>query len=145
MKDWVNVDLDDADVIADASALPFKDNSIRAILICHVLEHMPYPDSFECLNEACRVLKDGGAIRIEGPDMLKIIDSYQGHEDVQEMSRHIYGDMFSKISLADCHKSGWTGQMVSNFLSMKGLRVGKVESGTLHKRQWRDFKVLASK
>ena len=45
---------------ADASHLPFQDNSLDLVFILDCLEHMPYPANKLAISEVFRVLKDGG-------------------------------------------------------------------------------------
>lgn len=47
-------------VQADASALPFKDETFDAVFVCFVLEHLSRPAA--ALKEAVRVLKNGGRL-----------------------------------------------------------------------------------
>lgn len=42
-------------IFADAQQLPFKDESMDAVLLLDVLEHLPHPQN--CLSEIARVLK----------------------------------------------------------------------------------------
>lgn len=59
----INVDIfnyDNVDVVSDISRLPFKDNSIDAILNIAVLEHVK--NSEEVVDEIYRVLKPGGEV-----------------------------------------------------------------------------------
>lgn len=46
--------------VADAVALPFKDESFDVVLLLHVLYHVD--DSRTALEEACRVLRPGGRV-----------------------------------------------------------------------------------
>ena len=48
------------DVALDGRALPFRDGSVRALLLTHVFHHIP--DVAEFLKEAARVLVPGGVI-----------------------------------------------------------------------------------
>lgn len=48
------------DVIADAHSLPFRDNSVGAIVVIEVLEHLKRPWKF--FAEASRVLAKGGVV-----------------------------------------------------------------------------------
>ena len=50
---------------ADAQALPIADNSVDAVLLLHVLEHVPDPS--RALSEAYRVLRSGGQLILEMP------------------------------------------------------------------------------
>jgi ubiquinone/menaquinone biosynthesis C-methylase UbiE len=49
-----------AHVLADAHAIPFRDQSFRAILCLAVLEHLQHP--YVAAREAFRVLKPGGVM-----------------------------------------------------------------------------------
>jgi SAM-dependent methyltransferase len=51
-----------ADRVIDARNLPFADNSIRALLLTHVLHHIPDVDAF--FKEAQRALVPGGVISV---------------------------------------------------------------------------------
>jgi SAM-dependent methyltransferase len=48
------------DLCCDASALPFGDHKLKAILMINVFHHIPEPEAF--LSEAVRTLKKGGRI-----------------------------------------------------------------------------------
>jgi SAM-dependent methyltransferase len=49
-------------LLVDGRQLPFRDESVRALLLTHVFHHIPDPASF--LAEAARVLKPNGVISI---------------------------------------------------------------------------------
>lgn len=46
------------DVLADVRNLPFKDNSFDTVMICEVLEHLPFEDFEKALSELHRVTKN---------------------------------------------------------------------------------------
>jgi len=54
----VDFDGDGPDVLADAHALPFRDQTFEFVLSIAVLEHLAFPDV--AMSEAFRVLKPGG-------------------------------------------------------------------------------------
>lgn len=47
----------------------FKDNSIEEVMIVHGLEHTYWDGAVHCLEECYRILKSGGLIDIEVPDI----------------------------------------------------------------------------
>lgn len=66
----INVDIfayENVDVVCDIEKLPFKDNSVDAVLNTTVLEHVPYPE--KVIKEIHRILKPGGAIYTAFPFM----------------------------------------------------------------------------
>jgi len=58
------------DVVSDGRHIPFKDNSIDTIIFVDVLHHMTDPIFF--LQEAQRVLKNGGRLIFEEPYISKL-------------------------------------------------------------------------
>ncbi len=69
-SDWINVDKyphPNVDVVHDLNftPYPFKDNSVDAIIMNHVLEHLDNP--YEVMFECCRILKSGGTIEVVVP------------------------------------------------------------------------------
>mgnify|MGYP003778570691 CR=1 FL=1 len=144
LRGWVNVDLKGADVDADLRKLPFENNEADTVLLCHVIEHFTYQDAKKVLGEAFRVLRPGGEMIVEGPDVNKIIE-YCQHEGVEKMSRHLYGIIPNDGTMADCHKSGWTADIVEKWLTREGLSVTEKTRGMLHSRPWRDYRVVAVK
>ncbi|MFC1802294.1 glycosyltransferase [Patescibacteria group bacterium] len=67
-NEFINVDVypfDEVDIVADASKLPFKDNSIDGVVSESVLEHIENPS--DMVDEMVRVTKKGGYIYISAP------------------------------------------------------------------------------
>lgn len=64
------------DVVADAYALPYADNSVDAIYCEAVLEHLEYPD--KSLAEMTRVLRPGGQVLTVTP-FLSMFHGYPNH------------------------------------------------------------------
>ncbi|MBI4678126.1 MAG: class I SAM-dependent methyltransferase [Elusimicrobia bacterium] len=71
-------------VRGSASRLPFKPDSIDAIICSEVLEHLPEGLDEEALRESCRVLKPGGRLYLTVPSLegLRATTSLRnlGHE-----------------------------------------------------------------
>ncbi len=71
-EDVVNVDshpYENVSVVADAHALPFKDNYADAVIAESLLEHME--DPIRAVNEFRRVLKQGGILYIITPFIME--------------------------------------------------------------------------
>lgn len=67
-KEFVNVDIfpfPEVDIVSDAASLPFKDNSIPAVVSESVLEHVADPQIVA--SEIVRILKVGGFLYVSAP------------------------------------------------------------------------------
>jgi SAM-dependent methyltransferase len=70
-KDVINLDYDQfigTQIVGDVYDLPFKDNSVDAVICESVLEHLIYPQ--EAVTEIRRVLKSEGLLYVVTPFML---------------------------------------------------------------------------
>lgn len=108
-----------------ASELPFENNSFSKILLGDVIEHLTIKDSYKCLFEIKRVLKDGGALLIHTcPNtnfiryvlplayfFLKVIKP-ESIEDIKEQVKHRDIDHINEYSperlLKQCKQIGFT-------------------------------------
>lgn len=77
---WINIDSNPdvrLDVMHDLSqGIPCFDNSVDYIYSEHFIEHLTYDEGFAFINEAFRVLKPSGVLRIACPDLDVLIKSY---------------------------------------------------------------------
>jgi predicted SAM-dependent methyltransferase len=77
---WINIDLHPVtkkDLLHNlANGIPFPDNSVDFIYHEHFIEHLSYKDGFAFMNEAFRVLKPGGVMRISCPDLDFLVETY---------------------------------------------------------------------
>jgi predicted SAM-dependent methyltransferase len=81
LESFVNIDLVGAPVdlawnILDG--IPFADGTVDAVLSEHVLEHVTLPQGQRVLQEAFRVLRPGGILRVAVPDAGLLLRSYAG-------------------------------------------------------------------
>lgn len=96
LPDYINCDLynDKADLKCDVKLLPFENNSVDKIIAIHVIEHFDFKEAFDVLKEWYRVLKEGGILWIETPDLLK---SCKKFVDSNEQERiNMYSHFFSQ-------------------------------------------------
>jgi len=68
-------------ILLDAASLPFRDGSLRAVVMTNVLHHLPQPRSF--LAEATRCVRPGGVLALIEPwvsPWSRFIYGYLHHE-----------------------------------------------------------------
>lgn len=84
-----------ADVRADACDLPFPDGSVEEITCYQVIEHIPYKDEQKLFTELHRVLKVGGKLITECPDLEYIAQEIAMSGDIAEhWIWNIYGQVY---------------------------------------------------
>jgi SAM-dependent methyltransferase len=79
VEGWLNVDLENADVLVDLGAgeLPFPSDHFRAVVSQHLVEHLePDCQLRPLLAEIRRVLKPGGRLWLSTPDLQKVCCAY---------------------------------------------------------------------
>jgi len=82
IKGYENVDaldLENVDVKWNLREFPYPwdSNSVDEILACEVLEHIGFRYTFKVLSEWFRILKIGGKLTIQVPDIEKMIEYYE--------------------------------------------------------------------
>ncbi|MEM9502328.1 MAG: class I SAM-dependent methyltransferase [Cyanobacteria bacterium P01_E01_bin.43] len=67
-----------------AKGIPFKDGTADVVYHSHVLEHLDFPIAMRFLEEARRVLKPNGVLRVVVPDFEMMARAYVDHLAVCE-------------------------------------------------------------
>lgn len=65
----------------DISDLPYEDSTVDEILTEHVIEHIPFKDEEKFWRESYRVLKFGGVLQTECPDMEWLCQQFLESKD----------------------------------------------------------------
>ena len=123
VEGYTGVDLDSrADIVCDIRDLAFCDsNSVDEILSVHVIEHFYKWQVQGLLWEWRRVLKPGGKIILECPNLeLACMAFLQGAPDQFTMWA-FYGNPNLKNEL-HCHHWGWTPTTLSEELKQAGFK-----------------------
>ena len=140
---FVNIDAFDAtvaDTLMSVEDLAFPSNSVEVIEACQLIEHLGYFHTISALGEWFRVLKPGGTLLIETPDLESSMQQYLrgDHDAKKEILTWIYGVespgmehrlCFPKILIKDLlKKRGFTGITTSCFTIEKYHPVMQVSS-----------------
>lgn len=144
---WINIDGydDHADLKADIRKLPFPDNHADVIAAIHVFEHFPVWEVTALAKEWLRVLKPGGSLILELPDLDKCLTLLLSQDEGEQTCGlyGLYGDWGAKRPEM-IHNFCYTQKMLQNCLNAAGFRaVGFFEPEFHIKR--RDMKAVAVK
>lgn len=124
---YLSVDLrsDIADVLADATTLPFATASVSELLASDVLEHFPATRTAGLLAEWRRALAPGGKLTVRVPNLLELAQILiQGPVAPAEIIRNIYGGhRWGPEGIWDAHHTGWTPDMLHEALTKAGFLV----------------------
>jgi predicted SAM-dependent methyltransferase len=72
---------------------PFSDNSVDEIMAYHLIEHFDFMQGQDVLREWHRVLKPGGRLHIETPDMLHTCKEFVEADEARRVQ--LYGHFWA--------------------------------------------------
>lgn len=112
----------DLDFCGPAWEIPVDDSAALEVVALGVIEHLTYTQAAWTFRNVRRILKDGGSFLFDVPDIEQWC-RYLAHPetspfDQEHVLRTLYG--WQRWS-GDEHKSGWTLQLVSDFLIEAGF------------------------
>ena len=119
---YVNIDMYDnrlADVVGDAERLPLRSRSAARIEAYHVLEHFDLVSCIYVLSEWYGVLRNGGSLIIETPDLQATMKKLAA-SDTEMQSRTLQW-MFGIDSPGMAHKTAFSFDLISNLLEECGF------------------------
>jgi SAM-dependent methyltransferase len=157
-EEWVNVDIDDECLVSGVKylkaditkTLPFEDDSADEILTVHVIEHLWPWDVEAVLKDWIRVLKPGGSLVTECPDLdgacrMLVGANQQMNAEVWRLAMFaIYGDPKFR-SLEHRHKWGYTDRTLISLLKGLGLNNVRREPAQFKMKEPRDMRIVAEK
>jgi predicted SAM-dependent methyltransferase len=136
-----------------ASEYPITDNSVDEILSVHVIEHISREQVPTMFREWHRILKSGGLVAIEWPDLLKMCQAivadptclYTEDRKVQKRTiSGIFGDSVRYPNPAMLHKWGYSAESMSRLFTAAGFSRVFVEPNQYSKTNI-DSRVVAVK
>jgi len=152
LEGWVNCDIEkhskapkDPDIFCDVSEVPLPDLIADEVMAIHILEHFYHWEVPKVLAEWNRLLKVGGKLSLEMPDIMKAARNLIDGCDDQMAMWPIYGDQTLENPLM-CHKWGWTFKTLKPVLEAAGFTEVTLQFPEWHGRKtMRDFRVEAIK
>lgn len=96
LDEWTHLDIDKGphiEIVADFGDVPLDDNSVDQIHIGDVIEHIPVWRQTEVLAEWKRLLKPGGVLEGNTPNLAHAIHQYvAGEIGLDWLLQNLYGD-----------------------------------------------------
>ncbi len=147
LEGWVNVDKGewDKDVDADVRELPFDEDYADEAMAIHVIEHFYAWEAPDVLEEWLRILKPGGKLIVECPDLQKTINHMaNGITDPQLTMWPLYGDPRYGDPLM-CHKWGYTPNSLRKLMEYVGFKNVTEEPAQFKLKEVRDMRLVGYK
>jgi SAM-dependent methyltransferase len=156
---YVNVDVAESregtrpDVLCDLHRLtPFEDNSADEILSVHVVEHFWRWEVVEVLREWVRVLKPGGLMVLECPNLKSACETFLSNPDLhaaagpegQRTMWVFYGDP-SWCDPLMVHRWGYTPKSLAALMAEVRLVNIRQEPAQFKLREPRDMRIVGEK
>lgn len=156
---YVNVDVVESragkrpDVLCDLHRLePFADDSADEILAVHVVEHFWRWEVLAVLKEWVRVLKPGGLLVLECPNLISACETFlrdpevaaSGGKEGQRSMWVFYGDPQWQDPYM-VHRWGYTPKSLAQLMGEAGLVDARQEPAQFKLREPRDMRVVARK
>lgn len=141
-----------ADVRMRIQDLSYPSNSIDRIEGYMVLEHLSPDDAVRFASNSFRMLKEGGVLVLECPDLLKVCrliivfkDDLETLERGAFGLRGLFGEPTGQMTLGDYHKWGYTPALAEAFLRGIGFAKVDISDGMSHQCPIRDMRIEAVK
>lgn len=130
---WTNVDIQASprasrppDILADAKAIPLPDGCADELMCIHGFEHFYRWEVDALITEWKRLLKVGGKLVLELPDLLKCCENiitgftFGGKDPDQSGMWGLFGDPRESDPYMN-HRWGWSPKTLRHFLKMHGF------------------------
>jgi len=130
LSDFCNTDIENwsgqCDYVLDARDLSiFPDNHFELIYSRQMLEHIAEWDTVPTLKEWYRVLKPGGIVRINVPDLAQVFYCWLIEKSIEDNTalNNIYGKMYPKKHRYERrqHFTGFTFERLKRLLEEVGF------------------------
>ena len=135
---YVNADirkLNGVDIVVDMEKpLPFQNEEFDEVLMKDSMEHVSWRNIEQLINEVHRILKKGGKLIIQCPDLEEIAKQvilnpdfkFNELEGYKAISFWVYGEQNYP---ENTHKSGFTKPALRKLLESHGFKIERMETG----------------
>lgn len=153
---WFNIDIVQSpkakrpiDLKADVRSIPLEDGCADVLMALHVIEHFYHWEVQALLAEWKRLLKPGGKIILELPNLEAACRNYLKYRNTDKVHQMamwpFYGDPTHKDEFM-CHRWGYDPDSLSSELIKAGFRKVRIAKPETHgRRANRDMRVEAMK
>lgn len=134
------IDGPSVDICAPAWNIPLEDGTVSHIVAEHLIEHLTYYEFQRTMEEWRRLLKSGGILEIECPDLEEVCkqfgsgneyERYASNTGTWPLIAQLYGHQRGHTpdeQLSQVHKSGYTYEHLHTVL--EGLRYTNITKET---------------
>ena len=118
---------DTVDIVAKADRIPVPGNEAEEIMAIHLWEHFYLWQCEDVIREWKRILKPGGHLILELPNLRKCCENFLNPPDQPIKHPHqlnmwgLYGDPRDKSEWM-MHRWGWTPESLTEFLLAHGFK-----------------------
>jgi ubiquinone/menaquinone biosynthesis C-methylase UbiE len=138
---WFHIDVDPTplvgpdgrshpvDLVCDAAKIPLPDDSFDHVFSSEAIEHFPWRRTGAVVQEWARLLRPGGSMRIETPDLCAAAGQLLSEESLQlhlAMQQIFFAEQSGPH---DIHLAGLTHLTLPYYFERAGLVVVNVERG----------------
>lgn len=145
---YIGIDVVDRgqEIISDIRHIALPDNYADEILSVHVIEHFYKWEASDLLKEWMRILKPGGLMVVECPNLLRVIRNVfeTGTMDDSMFFWPLYGNQNLKDPLM-CHKYGYIPESLIELMKAVGLVNVRQETALYKMGEKRDMRVTGVK
>ena len=145
---YIGIDVVDRgqEIVSDIRHIPLPDNYADEILSVHVVEHFFSWEAKDLLKEWLRILKPGGLMVVECPNLLRVLRIVfeTGVIDDQMFWHPIYGDPRHHDPLM-MHKWGYIPESLIDLLTSVGLKEVHQEPAQFKQKERRDMRIVGIK
>lgn len=138
------------DLVSDVKSIALPDDCAIEVQAIHLWEHLYRWECDEVIAEWRRLLRVGGKLTLEMPDLMKfcrnVLNGLEGRHEGQMTMWAMYGDPRTRDPYM-VHKWAWTYATIRPFLKANGFDHIAEEETKWHPigRGVRDFRVTARK